>query len=33
MDFCLAFSCVHWDLFVFRSYLDIGPSNFMLDQS
>ena len=33
LDFCLTVSCVHLDLLVFRSYLDIDPSNFMLGQS
>ena len=30
---CLTVSCVHLDLLVFGSYLDIDPSNFILDQS
>ena len=30
---CLTVSCVHLDLLGFGSYLDIDPSNFMLDQS
>ena len=33
VGFCLTVSCVHLDLLVFGSYLDIDPSNFMLDQS
>ena len=33
VGFCLTVSYVHLDLLVFGSYLDIGPSNFMLDQS
>ena len=32
IEFCLTVSCVHLDLLVFGSYLDIDLSNFMLDQ-
>ena len=33
VGFCLTVSCIHLDLLVFECYLDINPSNFMLDQS
>ena len=33
LDFFLTVSYVHLNPLVFGSYLDIDPSNFMLDQS